>query len=157
MTPVADTETDEELLAAIQRLGRLMSSRQAAGRIAEAAGVEVGQQGVQILRALHRHGELPIAGLASAANMDISAVSRQLRTLEERDLVRRASAESDGRVALVSLTPEGTKVARRLRAVGLRHLSDALSEWTEAERRDLARLLGRLVDDFAGTEVRSPR
>jgi DNA-binding MarR family transcriptional regulator len=153
MSPAAPKHVDDELLAAIQRLGRLMGSRQAAGRIAEAAGAEVSQQGVQILRALHRHGEQPIAALANLAHMDIAAVSRQLRLLEEQDLVRRATAASDGRVALVSLTPTGTRVAKRIRAVGLRHLSDALADWSGGDRADLSRLLSRLVDDLARTDI----
>lgn len=155
MTPTAP-DADEELLAAIQRMGRLMSSRKATGRIAEAAGAEISQQGVQIVRALHRHGDLPIARLARAAGMDISAVSRQLRAFEEDGIVRRSTAEDDGRVAIISLTSKGTKIAERLRSVGLRHLSDALGDWSSTDRRELTRLLTRLVDDFAHTDVQPP-
>jgi DNA-binding MarR family transcriptional regulator len=80
-------------------------------------------------------------------------VSRQLRPLEEEQLVERAAAASDARVALVSLTPAGKRVAKRLRTVGLRHLSDALADWSERDRADLAQLLSRLVDDLARTDV----
>lgn len=147
---------DDELLLAIQRLGRLMGSRQVSSRIADAAGVDISQQGVQLLRALLRHGELPIAGLATAAHMDISAVSRQLRPLEEAELVRRAAAADDGRVALVALTPAGTKAARKIRQVGLRHLSESLSDWSDRDRAQLARLMTRLVDDLQHTEIEAP-
>ncbi|MBX3314724.1 MAG: MarR family transcriptional regulator [Actinobacteria bacterium] len=152
MSPAAN-EADEELLAAIQKMGRLMSSRKATGRIADAAGTEIGQQGVQIVRALHRNGDLPIARLALAAGMDISAVSRQLRAFEADGLVERSPSADDARVAIISLTPAGTKVAERLRAVGLRHLTDTLRGWSADDRADLTRLLTRLVDDFAHTEV----
>jgi DNA-binding MarR family transcriptional regulator len=152
LSPAA-SDADEQLLAAIQRLGRLMGSPQVARRMAGAAGAEVSQQGVQIIRALHRSGETPIAGLATGAHMDISAVSRQLRPLEEAGLVRRAAAKTDGRVALVSLTRSGTKLAERIRAVGIRHLNDALADWDVADRAELARLLGRLADDFAHTSL----
>lgn len=147
---------DEELLAAIHRLGRLMGSRQVSSRLADAAGAEVSQQGVQLLRALLRHGELPIAGLAAAAHMDISAVSRQLRPLEEAALVRRQAAADDGRVALVELTPAGARLARRIRQVGLRHLAESLSDWSDRDRDQLATLLGRLVDDLQATEIGAP-
>jgi DNA-binding MarR family transcriptional regulator len=155
VSPTA-TDADEELLAAIQGMGRLMSSRKATGRIAEAAGADISQQGVQIVRALHRNGDLPIARLARAAGMDISAVSRQLRSFESEGLVRRTAAEGDGRVAIISLAPKGTEVAERLRSVGLRHLSDTLGDWSADDRRELTRLLTRLVDDFARTDVQSP-
>ena len=147
---------DEQLLVAIQRLGRLMGSRQVSGRLSEAAGADLGQQGVQLLRVLLRVGELPIAGLAAEARMDIAAVSRQLRVLEQDGLVRRSAAADDARVALVALTPAGAEVARRLREVGLRHLDESLSGWSLRDREHLARLLGRLVDDLQATEIEPP-
>ena len=51
----------DELTAALNRLGRLMASRQIPARVAEVAGVETSQQGVQILRSLALRGEQPIA------------------------------------------------------------------------------------------------
>ncbi len=144
---------DDELLAAVQRLGRLMASRQVSTRIAEVAGADISQQGVQIVRALSRDGECTIAGLAAAAHMDISAVSRQLRPLEEAGLVARSAAAQDGRVALVSLTAAGRKVGRRIREVGLRHLDESLSGWSERDRAQLARLLTRFVADLQATGI----
>src|SRR4051794_41987442 len=91
MTVEPTLEGDDDLLLAIQRIGRLMGSRQVSSRIAGAAGAEGTKQGVQILRALHRFGEQPIAGLASLAHMDIAAVSRQLRLLEDARLVEKAA------------------------------------------------------------------
>ena len=56
----------------------------------------------------------------------------------------------------MSLTAAGKRMAKRIREVGLRHLSDALASWPEADRTELARLLGQLVDDFARTDVVAP-
>lgn len=151
-----EPDVDEELLVAIQRLARLMGSRQVAGRIASAAGAEVSQQGVQLIRSLHRHGEQPIARLAVLARMDVAAVSRQLRPLEQAALIARMTADDDARVTLVSLTAPGRRLAQRIRSVGLRHLSDALGGWSQEDRARLATLLGRLTDDFARTEVTGP-
>ena len=144
---------DDELLAAVQRLGRLMASRQVSTRIAEVAGVDISQQGVQIVRALLRDGECTIAGLAASAHMDISAVSRQLRPLEEAGLVGRSMAADDGRVALVSLTTAGAGVGRRIRKVGLRHLDESLADWSDRDRAQLARLLTRFVADLQSTGI----
>ena len=147
------SDAHEELLLAIQRLGRLMGSRNVSSRFADAAGVEIGQQGVQLLRALLRHGELPVAGLAEAAQMDISAVSRQLRLLEDGGLVRRSASVGDGRVALVKLSPAGRRAAERIREVGLLHLRDSLAGWSTSDTRELARLMTRLVADLQRTEL----
>src|SRR5215212_1802192 len=149
-------EGDDDLLLAIQRIGRLMESRQVSSRIADAAGADVTKQGVQVLRALYRFGSQQIAELASLAHMDVSAVSRQLRLLESSDLVKRAAVDGDGRAALVSLTPRGRRVAKRIREVGLRHLTNALHDWDPQDREELARLLSRLVDDLMATEITPP-
>jgi DNA-binding MarR family transcriptional regulator len=153
MSPEPTLDGDDNLLLAIHRLGRLMGSRQVATRIADAAGADVTNQGVQLLRALYRFGEQPIAGLASLAHMDVAAVSRQLRLLEDAGFVKRATADGDGRVALVSLTPSGRRIGKRIREVGLRHLKTALHDWEPRERKELGRLLTKLVDDLMATDI----
>jgi DNA-binding MarR family transcriptional regulator len=151
---VANADPVDELMVALQRLGRLLASRQVASRITSVAGVDVGQQGVTLLRVLLREGEQPIAVLATAAAMDLGAVSRQVRILEDAGVLRRSRSRDDGRVALVELTAEGRRVAERIRAVSVRHLEEALRDWTATDERMLARLMQRLVDDLVATPVR---
>ncbi|HSA50599.1 MAG TPA: hypothetical protein VLH10_10885, partial [Yinghuangia sp.] len=59
----------------------------------------------------------------------------------------------DGRVSLVSLTPRGDAVRRRLTSVMDQHLNEMLSKWSEEDRAAFAVLLGRFVDDMATTEL----
>jgi DNA-binding MarR family transcriptional regulator len=151
---VANTDPVEELMVALQRLGRLLASRQVASRIITVAGVEVSQQGMTLLRVLLRDGKQPIAVLAAAAAMDLGAVSRQVRLLEAAGALRRSRSRDDGRVALVELTAEGRRVAERIRAVSVQHLEEALAGWSAADERTLARLMQRLVDDLVATPVR---
>jgi DNA-binding MarR family transcriptional regulator len=151
---VANADPVDELMVALQRLGRLLASRQVASRITSVAGVDVGQQGVTLLRVLLREGEQPIAVLATAAAMDLGAVSRQVRILEDAGVLRRSRSRDDGRVALVELTAEGRRMAERIRAVSVRHLEEALRDWSATDERMLARLMQRLVDDLVATPVR---
>lgn len=151
MSPVAEPLDDVQ--TSLLRLGRLLASRQAASALVRVAGVEVSQQGVALLRVLRREGELPAAALAAAAGMDLGAVSRQVRHLDDEGLVRRATDPADGRVTLVDLTPAGAALAERLHAISARHLEEALAGWSGAERRDLARALRRLVDDLRATPL----
>jgi DNA-binding MarR family transcriptional regulator len=97
--------------------------------------------------------------LAAAAGMDLGAVSRQVRMLEQAGAVTRSSDPEDGRVARLRLTPEGRRIAERIRAVGMRHLEDALGEWSDDDEQRLAELLRRFVDDLMATPVpaRAPR
>jgi DNA-binding MarR family transcriptional regulator len=77
----------------------------------------------------------------------------QVRRLEDVGAVRRSGDPDDGRVAFLELTAKGRRMAENLRTVGIGHLADALHEWTEADSRNLASLLGRFVDDVMATPV----
>lgn len=149
-------DVDDELLSALQRLGRLMASRRVAAELATAAGTDLSPQGIRVLRTLQREGRLAIARLATRSEMDLAAVSRQLRTLEEQGLVVRSPAPDDQRVHVVRLSRTGHAVAGRLRRVGVEHLSDSLAGWSAEDRRRVALLLTRLADDLQRTEVRPP-
>jgi DNA-binding MarR family transcriptional regulator len=98
-----------------------------------------------------------MAELATAAAMDLGAVSRQVRVLEESGAVRRSSDPDDGRVALLDLTARGRRMAENLRTVGIGHLGDAMRDWSETDGHTLAFLLGRLVDDLMATPVPARR
>ena len=150
-------EALEELMVSLQRLGRLLASRQATSRVTTAVGADVTMQGAALLRVMLREGRTSVAALAAAAPMDLGAVSRQVRLLESDGLVRRSTAPDDGRVALLELTPKGRKLAERIRAVGAQHLEQALGDWSEDEARTLAHLIQRLVDDLTATPVRPGR
>src|SRR5829696_2735330 len=106
---MAGTDAVDDLMASLQRLGRLFASRQVASSISTAAGVEVSQQGAALLRALLREGQLSVAALASSTPMEMAAVSRQVRLLEKAGAVTRSGSPDDGRVALLDLTPEGRR------------------------------------------------
>src|SRR3954454_10904293 len=149
----------EDLSTSLHRLGRLLASRQISSRITTAAGVEVTQQGTTLLRVLLREGQQSMNALAAAAGMDLGAVSRQVRMLEDAGAVTRSSDPEDGRVALLRLTAEGRRIAERIRAVGMRHLEDALGEWSDDDEHRLAELLHRFVDDLMAIPVpaRAPR
>ena len=59
-------------------------------------------------------GELESRELASAVGVSRPTVTGVVTTLERRGLVRRRRGAQDGRIALVSLTPEGTRLIKRL-------------------------------------------
>lgn len=151
---LAGSDPVEEVMVALQRMGRLLASRQVAARITTVAGVEVTQQGVTLLRVLLRDGTQSIATLATAAAMDLGAVSRQVRLLEQGGAVRRSRSRDDARVALLELTVRGRRIAERIRVVTVRHLEEALHGWSDDDEQTLARLMERLVDDLVATPVR---
>jgi DNA-binding MarR family transcriptional regulator len=134
---------------AMRDLQRLRASRKVHAALAEATHVDLSQQAVQVLVALD--GTLPVAQLAQAARMDVGAVSRQVRVLEADGYVTKAPSPENASVVLVTATPRGAEVADRIRAVRNDHVTRALAGWSATDRRALAVLLRRLVDDLQST------
>jgi DNA-binding MarR family transcriptional regulator len=147
VTTTTTTEIDEGL----RRLGRLLASRRVFSQLADAAGIELAQQAIQVLRVLDRDQALSVAEVARAAHMDVGAVSRQLATLEARGFASRRPSRAHGSVVLVTATARGARVVAQVRTVQSRHLREALAGWSDDDRGDLGRLLGRLVDDLQRT------
>ena len=149
------SSTVEDQLGAVRlglnRLGRLLSSRRIHAGMAGAAGVELPQQAMNVLRALGDREALPMGDLAKAARMDTGAVSRQVRVLEDRGLVQRRTSPQHGSIVLVEATSEGRSMAEGFERVRSAQLSRALADWTPEERIELGRLLIRLVDDLQST------
>ena len=144
----------EALGLALQRLQRLLSSRRVQSSWAAAAGLSLPQQAVQVLRTLGAEPARPVADVARAARMDVGAVSRQLRKLEDADLARRAASPSNASIVLVEATEAGRELAARYEDVRDRQLADALVDWTEEDRAQLGDLLLRFVDDLQRTPYR---
>jgi DNA-binding MarR family transcriptional regulator len=151
----ADTDTAVTGLdEALHRLGRLLGSRRVFSRLAAAAGIDVSQQAIQVLRVLDREQPRSVAEVARDARMDVGAVSRQLPVLEELGLAARRQSKAHGSVVLVTATPRGARVAAQVNAVQARHLREALAGWSEEDHSHLGRLLLRLVDDLQRTPYR---
>lgn len=140
----------ETVGAAINRLQRLLASRRVFSRLATSAGLSLSQQSTQVLLAMSTTPR-PIADVAATANMDVGAVSRQLKILEDEGLTERAASPSHGRIILVCWTPKGQGLSNHVRDVRRRHLVAALSTWTADERDQLGHLLTRLVNDLETT------
>ena len=85
------------------------------------SGLKVTQ--LPILVGLGSAGDLPVTTLADALALDRTTLTRNLKVLEGRGLVRTSESEEDARVRMVSLTLEGSRV-----------LSGALVRWEEMHR-----------------------
>ena len=90
--PMADTEPIEQLMASLQRLGRLLASRQVASRISTAAGVDVSQQGAALLRVLLRARER----VGDLARRLVDERSRAVHDLDRPRAERRGRRRTPG-------------------------------------------------------------
>ncbi|WP_436788761.1 MarR family winged helix-turn-helix transcriptional regulator [Yinghuangia sp. YIM S10712] len=147
------TDNVEAIQRALEALLRRHASRRVYARQAAVAGATISQPAYVLLRRVKKVGPLPMGELARLTNMDPGATARQVGQLEREGYVKRSPSPDDGRVSLVSLTPRGDAVRRRLTSVMDQHLNEMLSKWSEEDRAAFAVLLGRFVDDMATTEL----
>jgi DNA-binding MarR family transcriptional regulator len=91
-------------------------------------------------------GPVRLSVLAHEQCLDLSTVSRQVAALEAAGLVRRTQDPSDRRASLIGATESGAEVFARNRDKWLAALKELVGDWTPAERREFARLFGRLND-----------
>jgi DNA-binding MarR family transcriptional regulator len=152
---VAVDEDLDALEAAIEQLFRLSSSRKVHARRTAAAGVTISQPGLVLLRRLTDGGPMSLGELSRVTDMDLAAAGRQVRQLEDEGLVRTSASAGDGRVTMVRVTPKGTGARRRLLLIGCQHMSDVLDGWSKADRKSLARLLPRFVEDMRAVRFRA--
>ena len=104
-----------------------------------------------VLAALRRAGEpyrLSPSGLYSRLQRSSGGMTKMLKRLEERGLVRRTADPADGRGSLVSLTRSGIDLQEQVFNAFLAASDDLLGELRGAERRDLDDALRALLERF---------
>ncbi|NIO27679.1 MAG: MarR family transcriptional regulator [Candidatus Latescibacteria bacterium] len=101
-----------------------------------------------VLASLRRQGppyQMSPSELCEAAILTSGAMTNRLDRLEEAGLVERHPDPNDRRSLNVRLTSKGKDVIDRAVGVRFEHANQALSPLSEAERRQLVRLLRKLV------------
>jgi DNA-binding MarR family transcriptional regulator len=104
------------------------------------------RQHFAILTALADLGASSQAELGRRLAVDRSDMAAATSELERAGLVRRTRDATDRRRNLVALTPAGVFALRQLDAHVSEAQEDLLAPLTPAERRELTRLLARLVE-----------
>ena len=138
-------------------IGRLVSILNRAGqsylgRRLEPYGIGSGQ--ISFLAELFGLGEgVSQDDLAAHFQCDKATASRALKRLENEGYVERRRSAEDGRINRVYLTPKAREFQDRLFGI-LSDWTDVLSAGLSAtERKDLIRLLEKLVDNAAATKT----
>jgi DNA-binding MarR family transcriptional regulator len=139
--------TRRRLNDAISSLHRFAGSRKLDAMHAERAGVDLNLAAYGVLGRIVEHGPVSLGELSKLSHMQPSALSRQVKLLEDGGHIERTSGD-DARVALVEATAAGRDAHRRLRDANEALLARQLKGWTEAELLDVAQKLERLVADL---------
>ncbi|MFM9451053.1 MarR family winged helix-turn-helix transcriptional regulator [Streptomyces europaeiscabiei] len=104
-----------------------------------------------VLTLLGRHGEMRMSRLAELLSVDMSVTSRHVAHVAERGWIERLPDPVDKRSRILRLTPEGRAVVSELDRRSSRLMAARLSDWSDDEVAQLARLLGRLRESFDAT------
>jgi DNA-binding MarR family transcriptional regulator len=90
-----------------------------------------------------------ITDLADRLMTDLSVVSRRVRALRGRGLIKSVPDPADRRAQLVALSPAGAAMLDTLRASTGESIAKAMSGWTVTDLRTLAEMLSRFEADLA--------
>ena len=94
--------------------------------------------------------EMSVGLVATRLGVDASRGSRVVAEAVRSGYVRRVASQEDGRRIHLELTPAGRAVVDATRGTRQEHFAKAMADWTEAERAEFARLLGRFVHAYDG-------
>jgi DNA-binding MarR family transcriptional regulator len=135
------TKDDEELAGALYavvlRLSRLPVDE------------PVDKAGLAVLHELRRLGTVRPSDLAADMRLDLSTISRHLRSLEQQGLAQRTADPDDARALRISITDSGGGVLKRMMDRRAATIRDAIAHWPQEDRAALRQLLGRLAGDLS--------
>lgn len=97
----------------------------------------------QALWRICEEGPVRPTTLAKLLEVDLSVVSRQVRSLQDAGFVQRETDPQDARAALVSATVAGREAFELTKRQRTEVLDEVLAEWPEQERELFVRLLSR--------------
>jgi len=99
----------------------------------------------RVIAAVGSFGPFSIMELARHANLDKSQASRAAEALIRQGLVQRQPSAEDGRVVLVSLTPEGRALYRKVMPIARKWNGDMFDCLDTDEKAALSAALDKVI------------
>lgn len=130
-------ELEAEIGILARRIRRVLNER------ADDLHPDLSTLGYSLLMVLEHSGPVRASYFVETFGVDKGAISRAVLQLVELDLVRRTPDPSDGRAAIVELTPRGLDSLRRVAEVRRQMLAERLENWDEGELRTFVALLAK--------------
>jgi DNA-binding MarR family transcriptional regulator len=147
-----------ELGTAFRRVFRSLSRLR--GRDTHLAGTEISHAQFELLIELHDRGELPAGELAAAARLTPGTVTQMLEHLADSGHVERVRSQTDRRVVVSRLTPQGRSAIEAKHAAWKSRWEQALDgvdgDDLDAATRVLERLGAMFEDGPAGSVCQAP-
>lgn len=109
---------------------------------------------VFLLGAIIDGGPVRVTDLAAWQGVDKSTVTPQVQRLAAAGLVDRSPDPADGRATLLLATDEGRALQTDIGRGGARVIDELTAGWPEEDRRELGRLLDKLVSELGPPPAR---
>ena len=119
-------------------------------RYQEKLGVTVPE--ARVIASVGSFGPFSIMDLARHANLDKSQASRAAEALIKQGLVQREASEEDGRVVLISLTPAGRELYRKVMPIARKWNADLFDCLNEDEKAALGAALDKIIESVQPQE-----
>jgi DNA-binding MarR family transcriptional regulator len=110
-----------------------------ARRLRQEAGSDLGPSQTAALATVERHGPLSPSEMAEIERIRRPTVTRIVRHLEQTGLIERVTDPQDGRASILSVSPQGRALLRRLRERKTAYLATRLAALDAEDRRTLER------------------
>jgi DNA-binding MarR family transcriptional regulator len=131
---MANQITEQELPARL-RLAIVRTAR----RLRQEAGTDLGPAQASALATIERHGPLAPSEVAERERIKRPTATRILGSLEQAGLLARIRDPQDGRCSILSVTPEGRELIKRLRARKTAFLAKRMRDLPAEDLRTLER------------------
>ncbi|WLV24370.1 MarR family transcriptional regulator [Aciduricibacillus chroicocephali] len=106
------------------------------------------RSGFLILQHIDSKGTASIKELATYFKLDISTMSRQVRSLEQKDYLARRPNPSDKRAHFLTVTSSGKEQLNAYRTLKSKRIQQLFGEWDEESLKQFTRLLQRANEEF---------
>lgn len=158
MTP---TTTEARTQAELELAARLrLTLARTARRLRQEAGTDLGPAQSSALATIERHGPLAPSELAQLERIKRPTATRIVRSLEGLGLVERVRDPADGRSSILSASPDGRALLRRLRGRKTAYLAQKLRHLDPGDLAALERaadVLERMLEEDPTAELRARR
>jgi DNA-binding MarR family transcriptional regulator len=139
---VADVALDEFLTYRLHQVNKL-TDKASSDAYAQEFDLPVGE--ARCLAAIGNFAPLSVNQLAAKANLDKAQASRAAQALVERGLVVKEASETDARGVVLRPTASGRRLWARVMALIARRNEEIFGCLSQAERKQLAALLDRVI------------
>lgn len=123
-------------------------------RLLAASEVKLDRALFPLLSRIAMHEPLNTVDLANLVGRDHSTVSRQVAKLEECGLIERVPAPNDRRARMLVTSKAARDLMSKVTEVRRRWMEEHFSEWSQAERDQLIRLMTRMMEPRAPSPFR---